>query len=84
MLTKEFKEVALQKLKQMSADDFVEIFEKIGSQRTEGEDNLCAIIEQDLSNYDMSSIVNPYAVITDCNIKSDDDYSGKALYFVAA
>ena len=51
MLTNEFKKAALQKLNQMSGDDFIGVFEKIGSQRTEGEDNLSVIVEQDLSNY---------------------------------
>lgn len=55
MLTKEFKEAALKKLEQMTAEDFAKVFEKVGSKRTNNTDNLCLIIEKDLESYKISN-----------------------------
>ena len=87
MLTKEFKEVALKKLEQMTAEDFVKVFEKIGSQRTDGTDNLYSIIKKDLKNYGISNEFATYMIISEQNIQShniNEVYSEEESYALAA
>ena len=69
MLTKEFKEAALKKLEQMTAEDFIKVFEKIGSQRTEKMDNLYLIIEKKIKKYGISNEFATYTIISEQNIK---------------
>ena len=85
MLTTEFKKAALEKLEQMSADDFIKIFEEIGSERAEKEINNYSFIEKDLRNYGVHEF-NLYTSGENydkgivCN-----DYCGKeTLYILAA
>lgn len=85
MLTKEFKEEALKRLEQMSADDFIKLFEKIGSERVEEEVNNYLLIEKDLRNYGISEF-SPYESVKDYN-KQDavyDDYDTNNLSYALA
>lgn len=93
MLTKEFKEEALKKLENMTAEDFIKVFEKIGSKRTEKNDNLYSIVEGDLERYGILNKFNSYMIVPEHNIKiantmkvtdTDKVYSKDISYVLAA
>lgn len=87
MLTEKFKEEALKRLEQMTADDFIRVFEKIGSQRTEGTDSICLAIEKDLNLYCIFDKLNAKVIVPEQSIRmSDNDevYSKEMSYVLAA
>ena len=48
MLTDEFKKAAMEKLENMTAEDFITAFERIGSVRAEAEPDLTYAIDREL------------------------------------
>lgn len=86
MLTKAFKEEALKKLEQMTAEDFIGVFKKIGSQKAEKEDNIYLAIEKDFEHYGISIEFSPYMTVKEHNIRMqcNNDYSKESLYVLAA
>lgn len=87
MLTEKFKEEALKRLEQMTAEDFIRVFEKIGSQRIGGTDNTCLSIEEDLNRYCIFDKLNVKVIVPEQNVRmSDTDqvYSREMLYVLAA
>lgn len=87
MLTEKFKEEALKRLEQMTADDFIRVFEKIGSQRTEETDSICLAIEEELNRYCIFDKWNAKVIVPEQNIRmSDNDevYSKEMSYVLAA
>ena len=51
MLTNSYKEEVLQKLETMTSDDFIKIFEEIGSHRTINAKDINKVVSEELEHY---------------------------------
>lgn len=51
MITNDYKEEVLQVLEELTSDDYIRIFEEIGSQRTVNAKNIDKVISEELERY---------------------------------
>ena len=53
MLSEEYKEAVMQRLKEMTTEDFVSAFERIGSQRVLLAEDIESVIEREMERMDL-------------------------------